>query len=68
MTEPLDAGLLLLAGVRIFELDEPLEEGALYVKDCQVLLLDKGLDTPDRQDCYEQTLKVVTEGLTTDEL
>jgi hypothetical protein len=63
-----NADLLLLAGVRIFGLDEPLEEGAPYVKDCQVLLLDKGLGANDRRDCHEQTLKVVTEGITPDDL
>lgn len=57
MTEPVDAGLLQLAGVRIFELDEPLEEKGLYVKDSRVLLVDGRLDSHDRRDLYEQTLK-----------
>jgi hypothetical protein len=62
-----DAGLLRLAGVRIFEVDD-LAEGALYVTGPQVLFLEKGLDSDARHRCYERTLKEVVKRVTPDEL
>ena len=67
MTEPVDAELLQLAGVRIFEVDD-LDEGALYIADCQVLFLDAELDSEDRRTCYERALHEVTEGFSLDGL
>lgn len=67
MTEPVDAGLLQLAGVRIFEVDG-LDERAFHVLDSQVLLLDAHLNQEDRRTYFEHALHEVTEPITLEEL